>query len=166
MYKCFIGIDPGLTGALASINCDGDSQIMRDLPTSQLNKLKWVDGILLLEILREARGDTPPQQCLITLEQTGVIPKNGAIAANSMGRTLGSILATIQISGIPFHVVQPARWKSVMKVPTEKDGARQKAIQLFPGFRDELDRKKDHNRAEAALLAYYGCAFGALAVSK
>jgi hypothetical protein len=38
----------------------------------------------------------------------------------------------------------------------DKERARQKALELFPGAHALLARKKDHGRAEAALIALYG----------
>jgi hypothetical protein len=55
-------------------------------------------------------------------------------------------------------VVTPARWKQAVGVPTcaDKEAGRQRALQLFPEQANGLARKKDHARADAMLLAYYG----------
>jgi crossover junction endodeoxyribonuclease RuvC len=157
MFKVHIGIDPGLTGALCAQSRIGQEYILEDLPVFEYGKVKWIDGLQFIELLRRARLNHASAECFITLELTQAMAKNGTIAANSMGRTLGSMLSVIQISGIPFEIVAPARWKRRMDlVGKDKEFCRAKARMLFPWMCDSLDRKKDHNRAEAALLGYYG----------
>jgi crossover junction endodeoxyribonuclease RuvC len=48
-------------------------------------------------------------------------------------------------------------WKRALRLRgKDKEGARQYALQLFPHAHALLKRKKDHQRAEAALIAYVG----------
>jgi hypothetical protein len=50
--------------------------------------------------------------------------------------------------------VEPSVWKRRHKLRgKDKEGARQLAAQLFPSAHHLLARKKDHGRAEAALIA-------------
>jgi hypothetical protein len=55
-------------------------------------------------------------------------------------------------------LVPPARWKKAMRVkggPEGKEQCRRMVIDLFPANEASFKRKKDHNRAEAALIALY-----------
>jgi crossover junction endodeoxyribonuclease RuvC len=54
-------------------------------------------------------------------------------------------------------MVKPTEWKAATKTPKDKDKARTRAQQLFPSCYDLLVRVKDDGRAEAAILAFYGC---------
>jgi hypothetical protein len=45
----------------------------------------------------------------------------------------------------------------------DKETSRQRALQLFPDQAVTLARKKDHARADAMLLAYFGLKLSALA---
>jgi len=45
----------------------------------------------------------------------------------------------------------------------DKEASRQRALQLFPDQAVNLARKKDHARADAMLLAYFGLKLSALA---
>jgi hypothetical protein len=48
-------------------------------------------------------------------------------------------------------------WKRALRLRGgDKEGARQYALQLFPHAHHLLARKKNHQRAEAALIAYVG----------
>jgi hypothetical protein len=168
MRKVSIGIDSGLTGALCSLpKDDSEPALLEDLPRFEYGKVKWIDGPAFLDLLRRARGRYSAAECFITIEITQAMGgpnfSNGSIAANSMGRTLGSMLSVIQLSGIPFDLVAPARWKRRLDLigkEKDKEYCRAKARMLLPNLCDRLERKKDHNRAEAALLAYYGMYFG------
>jgi hypothetical protein len=64
------------------------------------------------------------------------------------------VIATL---GLSFELVRPAKWKKTMGLTDEKGMARAKAVQMFPNVGHLLSRVKDHNRAEALLLAEYGC---------
>ena len=57
--------------------------------------------------------------------------------------------------GIPTTVVTATVWKRDMKLNQDKELSRKRAIELFPAFATMFARKKDHNRAEAALLAVW-----------
>jgi crossover junction endodeoxyribonuclease RuvC len=50
-------------------------------------------------------------------------------------------------------LVEASGWKRRLHLPgKDKEAARQRALQLFPSQHALLARKKDHGRAEAALL--------------
>jgi crossover junction endodeoxyribonuclease RuvC len=48
-------------------------------------------------------------------------------------------------------------WKKFHALPGgDKEAGRQRALQLFPAAHELFARKKDHGRAEAALIALFG----------
>ena len=61
------------------------------------------------------------------------------------------LLAALQL---PYSWVRPQVWKQAMGLGKAKEPSRLRAMQLFP--RADLRRRKDHGRAEALLLAWYG----------
>jgi crossover junction endodeoxyribonuclease RuvC len=53
-------------------------------------------------------------------------------------------------------IVEPPKWKRSFHLHgKDKEGARQLALQRFPSAHALLARKKDHQRAEAALIALF-----------
>ena len=50
----------------------------------------------------------------------------------------------------------PQEWQRFQHIGAAPDAARQRAVQLYPQLAPMLARKKDHNRADALLLAVYG----------
>lgn len=77
----------------------------------------------------------------------------GAAGAMSIGDSRGAVRAIVAARGFPVEWVTASRWKRYFALGRDKEQARAKAIQLYP--QADLHRKKDHNRAEAILIARY-----------
>lgn len=52
--------------------------------------------------------------------------------------------------------VTPPKWKREAGIGAEKDEARRRASEIWPGQAGYWKRKNDHNKAEAALIAWAG----------
>jgi crossover junction endodeoxyribonuclease RuvC len=90
------------------------------------------------------------------LEQTGAMTGQGVTSMFSMGRSLGIVEGVLAALQIPIVMVGPARWKRDMGLLGQtKDASRERVVQLFPGISHLFLRKKDHGRAEAALIALW-----------
>jgi hypothetical protein len=62
---------------------------------------------------------------------------------------------------IPLTIIESAKWKKCNHLHGgDKEGGRQRALQLFPAAHALLARKKDHGRAEATLIALSDKRFG------
>ncbi len=147
----FIGIDPGITGAIAAIDDQAQLVLCVDLPLIRSGKLIWIEANELTALLMTARNGRPAR---IIVERAQPMPGQGISSTFGYGVVLGSILAACQRIAVPLDLVPAAVWKRVMGLDSQKAGALDKARLLFPTA--ELDRKKDHNRAEALILAEYG----------
>lgn len=152
-----IGIDVGVTGAISAIRDDGAFEGVWDLPVMQLGKSKWIDALELLSILRDARNGS---EAIAVIEHIHATPKMGCTTGHSLGLTLGSVLGTVQIAGIPLEMVTPVEWKRGLNLlmPGASDREKKhaslcKARMLFPSA--PLDRAKDNGRAEALLIAHW-----------
>lgn len=155
-----LGLDVGVTGALAVISDrPGEVVALHDLPVMTWGKTKWIDAVDLTALIRRAREGHPARAFV---EHTHPTPKLGVIPAQSMGMTLGSTLAALQFTGVPYELVPAQTWKRSLGLIAEsgatdkakKDASLSRARMLFPDA--DLDRVKDHNRAEALLIALYG----------
>ena len=79
--------------------------------------------------------------------------RDAAIAAGGTP-CAGALEAVLACCEIPFELVEPSVWKRAHPLRGgDKEGARQLALQLFPAAHLLLARKRDHQRAEAALVA-------------
>jgi hypothetical protein len=82
------------------------------------------------------------------------MPRQGASSGFKYGRAVGAIEAVIALCGIPLTIIEPTAWKKFHGLRgSDKEANRQRALQLFPAGHSMLARKKDHGRAEAALIA-------------
>lgn len=153
------GIDIGLTGALARIDHCG-AVVVLDVPVvADGAKGSRIDGRTLGRLIRQ---NTPPDEP-ITVVMEDVRPRpnplrgTSIVTEGSLMRSRGAIEAVLDLLGLRAHVVQPQTWKrhyGLLKA--EKDESRKRALMLYPNAACDLARKKDHNRAEALLLAHYG----------
>jgi crossover junction endodeoxyribonuclease RuvC len=148
-----VGIDPGLSGAIAVIGVAGRMDVY-DIPTFDLvrngKKKREVDIYALARLPCWDNID------YAWLEQVGAMPGQGVSSVFSFGQTYGIIKGILAARQVPFDTVTPRVWKAALHVPAAKDGARARASQLMPGAADRWARAKDDGRAEAALIAYYG----------
>jgi crossover junction endodeoxyribonuclease RuvC len=146
----YIAIDPGLTGALAAIDDEARLILCADLPVIRNNKLAWIDSNELTSLLIQARNGQPAQ---ITVERSQPMPGQGVTSTFTTGLVMGSILAACQRIAMPLHLATAAVWKRSMGLDSSKSVSLDRGRLLFPTA--ELARVKDHNRAEALLLAEY-----------
>ncbi|NJM47942.1 MAG: hypothetical protein HC860_18685 [Alkalinema sp. RU_4_3] len=146
----FIGIDPGLSGAIVAILPNGIE--FHDMPILEVRKKTHLDYANLAHILRcYSCGDV-----MAAIELVGAMPGQGVSSMFKFGQCYGAALATLASMQIPYQTVTPPVWKRAYRlVGCEKDESRSRALELFPTCVDSLKRKKDHGRADALLLAEY-----------
>ncbi len=149
-----VGIDPGLSGAVAVI--EGDEVILLDdLPTVQFSTARIkrrLDGAALAQMLEPFAGDVS----MAIVEKVAARPGEAPSGAFSFGYTSGVIAGVLGALHIPVTTVQPAVWKKALGLSADKDLSRARALELFPAVAAKLTRQRDHDRAEALLLAEWG----------
>lgn len=171
MKKIFIGIDPGKTGAIATIASNGFVEI-----------LDYEDPLLIdyMHSISRSKG-------VAVIEKVGAMPRQGVVSTFKFGTNYGVWQGILKTLRIPFVFCTPTKWQKEVYESTQKeykttnkpvfdviDGQMQKvgtakiqrvdtknmslnvARQLFPTVASKyLTRKKDHNRAEALLIAEF-----------
>ena len=146
----YIGIDPGLTGAIAKVS--GEDIEVWDMPTLEVRKKRFLNATLLAEMLSSIKT----QKCEVLLERVSARPGQGVTSMFSFGTSYGIIQGIIATLGFRLTFVTPQEWRKKMGVPKGKDGSRQRILELRPDLASKFARKKDHGRADAVLLALYG----------
>jgi crossover junction endodeoxyribonuclease RuvC len=146
-----LGVDPGLTGALAILSADGSLELLADLPIIRDKSLAWVDGSALQSMLLDALGG---RQCRAIVERVSAMPRQGIASAFCFGVGFGSVLSVLQAMHISIEFVTPAVWKSSLGLSKDKKASLHKARLLYPAA--ELHLAKHDGRAEALLIAQYG----------
>jgi Holliday junction resolvasome RuvABC endonuclease subunit len=151
-----LAIDPGAVSggcAIIEINDGIAPQLVdaSDLPVVGVKAKQRIDVLMLRDWIQRHKPDHA------YVERGQAMPKQGASSGFKYGRGCGAIEAVIVLCEIPMTIVEPTAWKKFHGLHgKDKEGARQRALQLFPAAHALLARRKDHGRAEAALLALYG----------
>ena len=158
----YIGIDPGLTGAVAFIpdaDYSGEANVV-DTPIMDVGshgkvRRKYnIAGMASLLQPYEHNKDS----VLVVLESVHAMPSQGVSSSFGFGEGLGLWKGIIAAYGLPVELPSPQRWKKEIMADQgrEKSAARFKAMQLFPKLADRFSRVKDDGRAEAILMAEWG----------
>lgn len=150
-----IGIDPGLTGAIAFVDSYGSCTV-EDIPTVDLPGKglirRRIHGPGLAEIVR--RFVPPGERAYVVLEDVHAMGGSAVQTMGSMMRSVGAIETVIEMLRMPIHPVQPRVWKAHYGLKSDKAASLTTARALYPSA--PLKLAKHHNRAEAVLLAHYG----------
>lgn len=146
-----IGIDPGAKGALAFL-ASRDAAIMaiRDMPTHEIKVGKTMRNRLDIHGLVEIVRDQTPE--MVIIEKVGAFTGQSPSAAFTFGYEAGEVFAAMVALGFPVCLITPQAWKKKAGLPKDKDSARRKAMETWPGCADLFKRVKDDGRAEAALI--------------
>ncbi|GMH43279.1 hypothetical protein BSKO_11201 [Bryopsis sp. KO-2023] len=173
---CFIGIDPDTGGAIAYISIDGG-----DADLSQAN-VEVIDAPVKLVVTgKRTRRQIDPERIAFLLEdlrdrKLGAmktflekplpLPINGSFSNHQSGISFGVWYGSLCANHIDTKLVLAAKWKRDLDLFRKpKEGSIARAIELFPAALHMLKRKKDHGRAEALLIAYWGMKYGHLMVN-
>jgi hypothetical protein len=152
----FIGVDPGLSGAIAFVSENGCA--VEDLPTMPLPGkgmiTRKVDGRALAQLIRRniPIGETAAVFC----EQVNTMGgKNNAVQTQgSLMRTLGAVEAVLECMGMAPTMLSPQKWKRFYGLDSKKENSLATARALYESA--PLALAKHHNRAEAILIGHWG----------
>lgn len=166
-----VGIDPGLTGAVACIGHKAQMLHLQDIPVMERGSggatvKNQVNATALAELLREWLNPYDKNEILVVIEMAQSMPaavrtKGGGIkivqggsSIFSTGHSAGMIEGVVGACHYQHRLVKPTEWKKVMRLTATKEQCRAYAQRLYPEA--PLHLMKHHNRAEALLLARYG----------
>lgn len=154
-FRLTIGIDPGVSGAIAVL-ADGQFERFIDIPTRdrRTGSGREVDVTRLASHLKDVRAAHPGAYMFGVMEKVGGHRGQDNARSFNFGQADGGVRATFELLGIPFIEVYPQTWKTYLRMKgVDKEAARQRVIREYPEAASQLQRKKDHGRADALLLA-------------
>lgn len=142
--KQVIGIDPGLKGALAWVNEAGNIVEVEDMPVVDNN----VNAALLTNLI-VGYGRV---ECVLVEKQQSM-PKQGVSSSFKTGVGFGIIIGVLAALHIPAFYWPSSTWKKTLRLSSNKEYSRARALERWPDHTHLFKRKMDEGRAEAALLA-------------
>ena len=150
-----IGIDPGLSGALAVLNNNKVINIF-DMPVmieGKKNK-RQLNSALLANIIKDKIKDE--EEVSVIVEQVNAMPGQGVTSMFNFGQTFGAIKGICATLALPIFFVRPSKWKKHFElINSSKDSSRTKTIEMYPKLSNQLSKKKDVNKSDAILIARY-----------
>jgi crossover junction endodeoxyribonuclease RuvC len=143
-----IGVDPGLTGAVAILDQDEMIEALIDMPNAgghvmAADLAKWVRAHSYVHMVA-------------WIEDVHAMPGQGVSSTFKFGRSVGVVAGVLGALDIPIRWVSPAKWKGAMGLSKDKGASRRRAQELWPTHAATFSRVRDDGRAEAALIAAYG----------
>jgi crossover junction endodeoxyribonuclease RuvC len=143
----YIGIDPGLTGAVAIVDRRGDLIDVYDMPVvaGQVNAVE----------LAQSFDTFPADEQIVAIERVASRPGQGVAGVFRFGVSYGIVVGVVGALGHRTLHPTPSKWKADMGLNADKERSRKAAIDRWPKRAEFFARKKDDGRAEAALLALW-----------
>jgi hypothetical protein len=143
---CIGSCDPGGSGAIAFL-FKGYPRTISAEDTSIV--AGEIDAATLADRITAMRPD------LFIIERVGAMPKQGISSTFKFGKAYGVVIGVVAALKIPVHFVAPSVWKRHFGLSSDKEQCRGRALQYWPERAELFARKRDHHRAEAALLARF-----------
>ena len=150
-----IGIDPGLSGAIAILENNKVLNIF-DIPvmTEGKKNKRQLNSALLVSLLKENLKNN--EEVAVVVEQVNAMPGQGVTSMFNFGQTFGAIKGICAALDLPIYFVRPSKWKKHFElINSSKDSSRTKAIEMYPKLSNQLARKKDVNKSDAILIARF-----------
>ena len=150
-----IGIDPGLSGAIAVLDNNKVLKIY-DMPVMAEGKKnkRQLNSAQLVNIIKDNIENC--EEINIVVEQVNAMPGQGVTSMFNFGQTFGAIKGVCAALNLPIFFIRPSKWKKYFElINSSKDSSRTKAIEMYPSIADQLSKKKDVNKSDAILIARF-----------
>jgi crossover junction endodeoxyribonuclease RuvC len=144
-----IGIDPGLSGAIASVHQGAITK--QPAPIVTINGKRHFDEAVMRSILLELTRTSPVRA---VMENVHAMPGQGVVSMFRFGMGFGIWRGLLRGLDIEYVTVEPSVWKRYWNLlGQDKAASRAKANELTSL---DFSRPKDEGMAEAVLIALYG----------
>ena len=150
-----IGIDPGLSGAIAVMH---NKKVinMYDMPVMAEGKKnkRQLNSSQLVNIIKENINED--EDTIVVVEQVNAMPGQGVTSMFNFGQTFGAIKGVCAALKLPIFFVRPSKWKKHFElINSSKDASRTKVIEMYPTLSGQLAKKRDVNKSDAVLIAKF-----------
>ena len=150
-----IGIDPGLSGAIAILK---DSKVLNlfDMPVMSEGKKnkRQLNSAQLVNIIK--KNTDKNDEIAVVVEQVNAMPGQGVTSMFNFGQTFGAIKGVCAALNLSIFFVRPSKWKKHFElINSSKDSSRTKVIEMYPSLSNQLSKKKDVNKSDAILIARF-----------
>ena len=144
-----IGIDPGLSGAIAILENNKVLGIF-DMPVMAEGKKnkRQLNSSQLANIIKENTKNV--EETVVIVEQVNAMPGQGVTSMFNFGQTFGAIKGVCATLELPIFFVRPSKWKKHFElINSSKDASRTKVIEMYQTLSKHLSKKKNENKSDA-----------------
>ena len=129
-----IGIDPGLSGAIAILQNNKVKSIFDTPVMSEGKKNKrQLNSAQMVKLIKSNISDV--EETVVVVEHVNAMPGQGVTSMFNFGQTFGAIKGICAAIGLPIFFVRPAKWKKHFElINSSKDASRTKAIEMYPAI--------------------------------
>ena len=150
-----IGIDPGLSGAIAILQ-NKKVQSIFDIPVMSEGKKnkRQLNSAQMVKIIKDNISNI--EETVVVVEHVNAMPGQGVTSMFNFGQTFGAIKGVCAALELPIFFVRPSKWKKHFElINSSKDSSRTKVIEMYPSLSSQLAKKKDVNKSDAILIARF-----------
>ena len=152
----FVGVDPGLSGAIAFLDTTTGRLDLVDMPAVEVVRNGKTKREVSPQMLAGVfRSRVEGREVSVALERVNAMRGQGVSSVFSFGRSSGIVEGVVAALNLPLTLVTPQRWQKEVGVRGGKDGSRARAAELFPAMASSFSRVKDDGRSDAALIAFW-----------
>ena len=124
-----IGIDPGLSGAIAVLE---DKKVLgiHEMPVMAEGKKnkRQLNSAQLVDIIKNNIIES--EEIAVVVEQVNAMPGQGVTSMFNFGQTFGAIKGVCAALELPIFFVRPSKWKKYFDlINSSKDSSRTKVIE-------------------------------------
>ena len=143
-----IGIDPGLSGAIAVLENNKVLNIF-DMPVMSEGKKnkRQLNSALLVNLIKENIENS--EEVAVVVEQVNAMPGQGVTSMFNFGQTFGAIKGICAALELPIFFVRPSKWKKYFElINSSKDSSRKKAIEMYTKLSNKIAKKNKKKKKE------------------
>lgn len=154
----FVGIDPGLSGAIVALDDRGSILFLSSMPVVFLKKKRSMDPQRLVLLLVKVRAISP-SSVHVFCEKVHAMPKQGGVSMFNFGMGYGMLQGIVAALKMPFSLITPQAWQKSILAGHAKGSEYLVAAGLWPNqsFLETPRCRTPHSGlVDAALIAEYG----------
>jgi crossover junction endodeoxyribonuclease RuvC len=154
----YIGIDPGLSGAIAVINDTDNSVQLFDTPTTVVKSGKKNNNVYVESEIVKILSAYPTEHTKVGLEKQFPMMGQGVSSTFKTGQGYGMWIGMLSALKLPFDLLTSQKWKKAMMdgMGKEKAASCVRAQQLYPDCElFTLRGRALDGRGDALLIATY-----------
>lgn len=109
-----VGIDPGLQGGLALLDCAGEGRVVMSVMPVVGTDRKQIDETSVRTWLEECQLSSRQRGCGLVayVEKVSAMPKQGVTSMFTFGTGWGLVRGILCGLKIPYHLVLPRQWQN------------------------------------------------------